>query len=138
MLGHLEIVEALIAAKADVNAQNNEGSTALMWATDMRALPILRALLKAKPDVNVKNKKGVTALMVAAARPQYSAPIEQELLLEPKIEVNAKDNEGLTALTVAWEFGSEEVVPLLKNAGGIGEMRPKMPDKKTMKGLINP
>ena len=67
--GHLEVVQALLAAKADVNAKatsNVYGEvTALMLASDNGHLELVQALLAARADVDAKSSDGVTALYLA-------------------------------------------------------------------------
>ena len=60
----IESVEALLAAGADVNAQNQEGETALMRAVQWsNAAPeIVAALLKAGADRSIRDKAGHDAL----------------------------------------------------------------------------
>ena len=63
-LGH-DKVQALIAAGADVNSQDDLGYTALMLGRfDM---VVVKMLLQAGADVNLVNKLGMTVLMIASA-----------------------------------------------------------------------
>jgi hypothetical protein len=66
--GHLEIVEALLAAGADPDGRSgSNGSTALMAASGIGgSIPIVDRLLAAKADVNLQDQRGETALMRAA------------------------------------------------------------------------
>jgi uncharacterized protein len=67
--GYLEVVRALLAARADVNAKSArgatdamiEGGTALMNGSQNGYLEVVRALLAANADVNAKRKDGATA-----------------------------------------------------------------------------
>jgi ankyrin repeat protein len=63
--GDLEVVRALLAAKADVNAKRTDGVTALMAASLKGHLEVVRALLFAKADVNAKAANGETAMSLA-------------------------------------------------------------------------
>ena len=63
--GDLSRVKSLIAAKADVNAKDEYGLTALMLASMRDRVEVVRALLAAKADVNAKSNSGGTALMAA-------------------------------------------------------------------------
>ncbi|GFR51207.1 hypothetical protein Agub_g13556, partial [Astrephomene gubernaculifera] len=66
--GDPAIVEALLAAAADVNAVDNEDSTALHWAARGDGAPkIAELLLKKKTKVDAVNKAGLTPLHVAVA-----------------------------------------------------------------------
>ncbi len=64
--GHLNSVQALIAAGADVNAVAANGETALFGAAFKGHLEVARALIEAGARVTVKNNSGDTALMAAA------------------------------------------------------------------------
>jgi len=44
--GHIETVQALLAQGADVNAKNQDGHTALTYATEERLEDIIRLLKK--------------------------------------------------------------------------------------------
>ena len=61
--GHLEIANALIAAKADVNAKDKDQTNSLMAAAARGHVDIVEALLNAGSDVNEQNVDGHTALM---------------------------------------------------------------------------
>ena len=71
--GHVEIVRALIAAKAPLNHVNNLGWTALLEAIVLgnggsNYTAIVDALVKANADVNVPDRHGTTALGHARTR----------------------------------------------------------------------
>jgi ankyrin repeat protein len=71
--GHVEIVRALIAAKAPLNHVNNLGWTALLEAVVLgnggtNHTAIVEALVKAGADVNVPDRQGTTALRHARTR----------------------------------------------------------------------
>jgi ankyrin repeat protein len=58
-----EVIRVLIRAKADLNARNAKGVTALMIAVDVnKNHEVLKALINAGADVNVKDNTGKTAL----------------------------------------------------------------------------
>src|SRR5215470_11200370 len=71
--GHVEIVRALIAAKAPLNHVNNLGWSALLEAVVLgnggtNHTAIVDALVKAGADVNVPDRQGTTALRHARTR----------------------------------------------------------------------
>jgi ankyrin repeat protein len=66
-VGHVEAAKALIEAKAGLNLQNKDGSTALITAAFMCHPEIVEALLKAGADKAIKNNTGTTALDGALA-----------------------------------------------------------------------
>jgi ankyrin repeat protein len=66
-LGRTEIVKALIAAGADVNAPDGDNMTPLMHASQNGHGAIVEALLRAKADVTETEREGKTALDLATA-----------------------------------------------------------------------
>jgi uncharacterized protein len=71
--GHVEIVRALIAAKAPLNHVNNLGWTALLEAVVLgngsaNYTAVVDALVKANADINVPDRQGTTALGHARRR----------------------------------------------------------------------
>jgi ankyrin repeat protein len=71
--GHVEIVRALIAARAPLNHVNNLGWTALLEAVVLgnggaNHTAIVDALVKANADVNIPDRHGTTALGHARSR----------------------------------------------------------------------
>jgi hypothetical protein len=63
-LGKTEAAKILIDAGADLNYQNNDGSTALHTAAFFCRVEIIEALLEKGADKSLKNKMGRTALGV--------------------------------------------------------------------------
>jgi ankyrin repeat protein len=89
----------LIDAKADVNAHQDDGTTALHWAAYHDDLPLLRRLLKAGAKANVANDYGSTPLAEAAER---ADPEALGLLLAAGADVESPNADGQTVLmTVA-------------------------------------
>ncbi|MFH1114668.1 MAG: ankyrin repeat domain-containing protein [Pseudomonadota bacterium] len=69
-MGEAKTVEAL-ANGEDVNAQNNTGKTALMFAASEGRLTVVETLLKAGADPNLKDKEGDTAASLAKKKDHY-------------------------------------------------------------------
>ncbi len=105
--------------EANVNAQNNDGMTALMAAASSNDAEIVMHLLQTKGiDVNVKDKFGRTALFYALDfRNSYrgKSKVEQiklagaqrwivAALLQKGAKVNIKDERGKTPLMMAAEY----------------------------------
>ena len=101
-IGSVDAMKMLIERRADVNAVNTYGSTALMWSvTDAKKV---RLLLDHGADVNVAARSGRTPLIVAAfANP--SADVVR-MLLAKGANVNVMDQRKVTPLNAA-TFGND-------------------------------
>ena len=64
--GHLEVVRALLAAKAEVNTKAGSGAMPLVLSSETCHREVVRAMLKAGADGNAASGEGPTALMLAA------------------------------------------------------------------------
>lgn len=60
--GNVEIVSLLLNKKAEVNSVDDNGTTALLYATMFKNREIASLLIKAKADPNTKDNRGNTAL----------------------------------------------------------------------------
>lgn len=56
------------AAAEAINARDDDGRTALMYAVESENLAVVKALVDKGADVNVRDNCGRTALMLAAQR----------------------------------------------------------------------
>jgi serine/threonine-protein phosphatase 6 regulatory ankyrin repeat subunit B len=63
-----EVIRALVDAKADVNARDRQGGTALMFAAFAGKPAAVEALIAAKADVNIQTHAGESALRIAKTR----------------------------------------------------------------------
>jgi ankyrin repeat protein len=119
--GDLGIVRELIFQSVDLNAQQNNGFTALMYAAARGNLDILQILLAAGADVNIKERSGATALSQAAAWGHLEIV---SLLLSAGAEVNGIDNEeGSAPLINAICSGRIQIVKILLDAGANPNLR---------------
>src|SRR5579864_3810236 len=64
--GDKEAIRSLLRKKADVNAAEPDGSTALQWAAYNDDLDCADLLLRAGANANAKNDLGATPLWAAA------------------------------------------------------------------------
>lgn len=89
------------SSNRDINTQDRNGSTVLMYAvSDPNNDEMVKRLLKIPNiDVNIQNKEGWTALMYAL---RYGSIYMTQLLLShPKIDPNLQDINGDTVLMMA-------------------------------------
>ena len=111
----LPTVQALIRAKAHVNAANDLGVTPLLVACADAGPAVVTALLQAGADGNARMPSGDTPLMIAARTGQ---PESVRALLLHRADLNARDAaRQQTALMWAVAEGHPEVVRLLLEAG---------------------
>src|SRR2546430_1133840 len=66
MKGETATVRKLLLAKADVNARQVDGATALHWAVYRNDVEVADLLLKAGANVRAANREGSTPLFMAA------------------------------------------------------------------------
>jgi ankyrin repeat protein len=112
--GDVELVRALIAAGASVNARGGVvGLTPLMMAAQMGRPEAVSALLAsgASPDA-VETFNHSTALIQAAASDRADAAIVRALL-EANADVRIADDEGATALDWAIRRGDPQIIQLI-------------------------
>ena len=93
--GYLDIVKALIAAGADVNAASKDGNTALTVASSNGHLEVVKALIAKRADVNAADKDGNTALILASHAGHHDI---MKALIAAGANVNAVSESSFTAL----------------------------------------
>jgi len=98
----------------DINAKDNNGYTALMWASSNGNTAIVQQLIAAGADINAKNNYGNTALLWASRR-GHTLVVKQ--LIAAGVSLNDKNNGGNTALMWASINGHTAVVQQLIAAG---------------------
>jgi ankyrin repeat protein len=98
---------ALIRAKADVNAAQPDGATALAWAIHLGERSMAETLLTAGAKVNVVDEYGETPLTLAAANGDTAI---MQRLLKAGANPRAARWNGETALMIAASAGNLEIV----------------------------
>jgi ankyrin repeat protein len=111
----VELVRALIRARANVALTNQLGTSALTEAAIIGSAPVIGALLEAGADPNTKNPQGETALMAVARTGKVDAATR---LLDAGADVNAREGfGGQSALMWAAAQRQEEMVRFLASKG---------------------
>ena len=117
--GKLAMMEVLIKAGDDPNAQDESGMTALRqvaW-TGKNQVAVTKRLIAAKADVNLKADDDWTPLIQAMyADPAIAVPLGQ-VLLQAGADAGVINNEGNTALTLAAERDLVALIPALVKGG---------------------
>ncbi|MCI0535417.1 MAG: ankyrin repeat domain-containing protein [Verrucomicrobiales bacterium] len=107
-------IRTLLKQRADVNAPQADGMTALHWAAYRDDFETAKALVDAKANVAATNRYGVTPLSVACQNGNASIV---ELLLERGADPNTTLRGGETALMTAARTGKPGPVKVLLNGG---------------------
>ena len=107
-------VEVLIVAGADVNHQDEERRTVLIYAALIGEEKTIGILIAAKADVNHEDIEHCTALIHAVVKGDIKST---ELLIDAGADVNHQDEDGMTALIRAALGGHNEIVEFLLKSG---------------------
>jgi len=102
--------------KTVLEARNQQGDSALTWASWNGHISIVKRLVQAKANVEAANVEGQTALVLAAMAGHIA--IMRYLAEYGNANVDAKDDGGDTALTWAATEGRLEVVQYLLRPRG--------------------
>lgn len=108
-------VRTLLQKKSDVNAPQNDGTTALLWAVRYDDLDTADALIRAGAKVSAPNRDGATPLQLAALNGNAA-------MIEKLIKAGADPNgpltkTGDTALMMAARTGKTGAVNVLIESG---------------------
>jgi uncharacterized protein len=115
MQGNKSVIRSLVQRKADVNARQVDGTTALHWAVQANDLETCDLLIHAGANVSAANKIGATPLLLAATN--GSAAI-MEKLLQAGANANAPlTQSGDTALMLSSRAGRLDAVKVLLDHG---------------------
>jgi uncharacterized protein len=109
-----QVVLSLLKTRADVNAPQSDGATALHWAAYLEDAETTALLVRAGARVDTPNHYGVTPLALASANGN-AAIIDQ--LLKAGADPNLAVRAGETPLMLAARAGRADAVKALLNAG---------------------
>src|SRR5881397_1728035 len=107
-------IRALLQQKADVNAPQTDGATALHWAVYRDDLDAADLLIRAGANVKVKNREGITPLYMASM--YGNAPMIGRLL-KAGADVKERGPNGETTLMLASRNGNPNAIRTLMAAG---------------------
>src|SRR5215471_2774799 len=105
---------ALIAAHADVNIAEVEGTTPLHWAVHRNDVELVERLIRSGARAEIRNNYGVTPLAEAAVVGNATV---LKLLLDAGANVNSTNADGQTALMVIARTNNVDAAKLLVSHG---------------------
>ena len=105
-----QIVDTLIAAKADVDKPDDVLMSPLHWAAASESVSVCNVLVKHRANVNALDVQKQSPLYFAATN---GCTALVGLLLQNKAAVNHADEDGVTALLTAVEENNVDTVSLL-------------------------
>ena len=123
--GDLAAVRTLIDQRADVNAPQNDGATALHWAVFRGDKAMVDLLLRAGANPKAANREGATPLWLASTNGD-AATITA--LLNAGADANEKLPLGRTPIMLAARTGNVEAIKVLLDHGA------KVNAKETLRG----
>jgi ankyrin repeat protein len=109
-----KVIAAFVAAKADLEAKNNFGQTALLLAAREGRTTQLDALIKAGAKVNAKDEDGWTAIMLGAFNGQLGCV---QSLIKANADVKVKTAEGWDGALLAISEGHGSTARAIVEAG---------------------
>ena len=114
MRGDVAAVRALVAKKADVNAAQKDGSTALHWAVHRGNAELINLLIRSGANVKAATREGVTPLWLAGVN---GDALSIGALVEAGADPNEKLALGRTPLMIAARTGNVEAMTRLLDRG---------------------
>ncbi|HMF97364.1 MAG TPA: ankyrin repeat domain-containing protein [Vicinamibacterales bacterium] len=112
--GDTQAVLSLLKARADVNAPQSDGATALHWAAYLDAADTTALLIRAGAKVDAANNYGVTPLALAAGNGNAAIV---NLLLKGGADPNRTVRAGEAPLMLAARAGRADAVKALLEGG---------------------
>lgn len=112
--GDRAAVQKLVQAKANVNATQVDGATALHWAVYREDPEMVDVLIRAGADVKAANRVGMTPLAMAAI---YGHAVIMDKLLKAGADAKSLGPNGETMVMFAARNGNPEAIRVLVEAG---------------------
>ena len=114
--GKVAVVEALIAAGCQLEAETSLGATACYLAAQLNQVEVLRRLIRAGVDVNRATSDSLGTRPLGSAAAHGNAAVIDCLLASGAL-VDSRNSEGCTALTLGSQQGKLEAVRSLIRGG---------------------
>jgi ankyrin repeat protein len=111
---HIECVELLIKAGANIDFQNENERTSLILASSNGHYRCIELLIKAGADINIKDRFGYSALIWASRNGYFKS---LEVFVNAGANLNIQSNNENTPLVFASKKGYYKCVKLLIKAG---------------------
>lgn len=108
-----DIVAAMLAAKANVNARGDRGNTAYIYAVAAKNKPLADLLLQHDAAIDARNNAGWTPLFYAARNGDMETV---KLLIDKGARLDYRDEDGRSALDIAKESDRMAVADRLQAA----------------------
>jgi ankyrin repeat protein len=117
--GEISAVKRMLAAGAEVNSCDTEGTTLLMLAANEGDLPMVKVLINGGADVNACDKQGWAPLAKAVYNNEMKRGFAEVVttLIEAGANIEAAIGYGVRPLMLAAGYGEAEVVETLLKAG---------------------
>ncbi|HTA71032.1 MAG TPA: ankyrin repeat domain-containing protein [Bryobacteraceae bacterium] len=110
MKGDKASLRTLLDQKADVNAPQADGATAIQWAAYRDDLEMAGLLISAGANVKLANREGATALYLSSI---HGNPAMIDKLLNAGADPNERGPEGETPLMLASRAGNLDAIKVL-------------------------
>jgi ankyrin repeat protein len=110
MKGDKAGLRVLLEQKADVNATQTDGATAIQWAAYRDDMEMADLLISAGANVKLPNREGATALYLASI---HGNPAMIDKLLNSGADPNERGPEGETPLMLASRAGNLDAIKVL-------------------------
>ena len=112
--GDRAAIQKLLQAKADVNAPQVDGATALHWAVYRDQVDLVDLLVRSGADVKVANREGMTPLAMASI---YGNAAIIDRLLKAGADAKSVGPNGETMVMLAARNGNPQALRILIEAG---------------------
>jgi ankyrin repeat protein len=127
--GDAQGIRAMLKQRANVNATEADGMTALHWAVRGNDLETTQLLLRSGANAKTANRYGVTPLSLAATN---GSAAMIELLIKAGADANAATPDGETVLMTAARSGKPDAVKALIAHGADLNAREKWQDQTAL------